>query len=51
MPDVGLDTMQRIQSACQFAPGAGVLQLLAPCMVVGVFIYCHGEAGGVQVMC
>jgi len=38
MPDVSLDTTRHIESACQIAPGAGVLRLLVPGVAVEAFI-------------
>jgi len=38
MWDAGLDTMRHVISVCEVPPGAGVLRLLVPGMVVGVFI-------------
>jgi len=38
MPDAGLDTTQRVESVCKVPPRAGVLRLLVPGVVVGVFI-------------
>ena len=38
MPDARLGTMGRVESACEIAPGAGVLQLCIPGIAVGVFI-------------
>jgi len=50
MPDVGLDIMRRFESECEVPPGAGVLQLVVPCVAVGGFIDCHSVADGVEVM-
>jgi hypothetical protein len=49
MPDARLDTMQRIESACEVPSIAGVLRLLVPNMVVGVIIDRRCVAGGVTV--
>jgi hypothetical protein len=45
MPDAGLDTMRRVE----VPPGAGVLRLLVPRMVVGVFTDCRCVVDGVEV--
>jgi len=37
MPDVRLDTTQRIQSACEVPPIAGVPRLLVPCVADAVY--------------
>jgi len=49
MPDSRLDTLQRVESACEVAPGAGVLPLLVPGIAVGVFIDGRCVADGVEV--
>jgi hypothetical protein len=45
MPDVGLDTMQRVE----VHPGDGVRRLLVPGVAVGVFIDRHSVADRVEV--
>jgi hypothetical protein len=49
MLDVGLDTTRPAESVCKGALGAGVLQLVEPCMVVVVFVdrSCVGHRVGV----
>jgi len=49
MPDAGLDTTRRVESVCKVPPGAGVLRLLVPGMLVGVFIDRHSVADRVEV--
>jgi len=46
MPEAGLDTTRRVDSACVVLLGAGVLRLLVPGMVVGVIIDCRCVADG-----
>jgi len=41
LPNVGLDTTQHVESVSEVPPGAGVLKLLVPSMVVGVCIDRH----------
>jgi len=48
MPDAGLDTTQHVGSVCEVPPGAGVVRLLVPSVVVGVFIDRHCVADGVE---
>jgi hypothetical protein len=50
IPDARLDTMRRVESACEVPPGAGLLQLLIPGMAVGVIIDRHCVADGVTVI-
>jgi len=50
-PDVGLDTTQPVQSVCVVPPGAGMLWLLVPGMVVGVFFNLCFVAELVDVTC
>jgi hypothetical protein len=38
MPDARLDTTRHVESVCEVPPGAGVLRLLVPGIVVGVMI-------------
>jgi len=38
IPDVGVNTMQRIESVCNVSPAAGMLWLLLPVVAVGVLI-------------
>jgi len=45
MPEVGLDTMRRVEVLL----GAGVLRLLVPGMAVGVFIDCRCVVDRVKV--
>jgi len=45
MPDAGLDALGHLE----VPPSAGVLRLLRPCVVVGVFIDRLGVVGGVEV--
>jgi len=49
MPDVGLDSMQRVESVCMVPLGAGVLRLLVPGKAVGVIIDRRCVADGVEV--
>jgi hypothetical protein len=49
IPDARLDTTRRGESVCEVPPGAGVLRLLVPGMVVGVIIDCRSVADGVTV--
>jgi len=49
MPDVGLGTMQRVESVCVIPLGAGVLRLLLPGVAVGVFIDRCYVADGVDI--
>jgi hypothetical protein len=51
MPDAGQNTRRDIESVCKIPPGAGVLQLLAPGMTVGVFIDWRSVADMVDVRC
>jgi len=47
MPDAGLDTTRCVE----VPPGAGVLRLRVPGVVVGVFVDRRGLADGVEVTC
>jgi hypothetical protein len=49
MPDARLDTKQRLESVCKVPPGARMLRLLVPGMVVGVLIDRRCVADGVTV--
>jgi hypothetical protein len=49
MPEARLDTTRRVESVCEVPPGAGVLRLLVPAMVVGVIIDCRCVVDGVKV--
>jgi len=49
MLDVRLNTTRRIESVCEVPPGAGVLRLLVPRIVVGVIIDRRCVADGVEV--
>jgi hypothetical protein len=49
MPDVGLDTMRRVETVCKAPPGVCVLRLLVPSLAVGVCIDFRCVAGGVEV--
>jgi hypothetical protein len=49
MPDPVLDTTQHIESVCVIPLGAGVLQLLVPCMAVVVIVDCRCVADRVEV--
>jgi len=51
MPDARLDTMRRIESACEVPLGAGVLRLLVPGVAVGVIIDRRCVADGVELAC
>jgi len=48
MPDAGLDTTRRVEFVCKVLPGAGVLQLLATVVAVGVFIDRRMVVDGVE---
>ena len=48
IPDAELDATRRIESVCQVPTGAGVLRLLVPGVVVGVFIDHRSVAEGVE---
>jgi hypothetical protein len=49
MPDARLQSMQHVESVCEGPPGAGVLRLLVPGMVIGVIIDHRGVADEVRV--
>jgi hypothetical protein len=49
MPDAGLDTTRSVKYLCMVLMGAGVLQLLVPCMAVRAIIGCRFVADGVEV--
>jgi hypothetical protein len=49
IPDARLDTTRRVESVCVVPPGAGVLRLFIPGMVVCVIIDRCCVAGGVTV--
>jgi len=49
MPDARLDTIRRIESACEVHTRAGVLPLLVPSVAVGVFDNRHCIPDGVEV--
>jgi len=51
IPDTGLDTKRWVESVCEFPLGAGVVQLLVPCIAAGVIICHHSVADRVKVMC
>jgi hypothetical protein len=50
MPHRGLDTMRCVKYILEVAPGARVLRLLLPGMLVAVFIDCCCVAGRMEVM-
>jgi len=50
MSDAGLDTMRSVEFVCEVPPGAGVLPLVVPGLVAGVFIDRRCVADGVEVM-
>jgi len=49
MPDARLDTMRRVESACEVRLGAGVLRLLVPGAAVGVLTERQCIPAGVEV--
>jgi hypothetical protein len=51
MLDAGLDTMRRVESACEVPPGAGVRGLLALGVAVGVHIDSGWVVDGVDATC
>jgi hypothetical protein len=50
MPDAGLDTTRHVESVCVVPLGAGLLQLLVPCVTVGRIIVRCCVVDGVEVM-
>jgi hypothetical protein len=48
MLDAGLDTTQSVESVCQVPTGASILQLLVPCLAIGVFIDLCRVADGLE---
>jgi hypothetical protein len=49
LPDLGLDTMQRVESVCVIPLSAGVLRLLVSAMGARVIIDRHCVVVGVEV--
>jgi hypothetical protein len=49
MPDARLDTTRGVESVGEISPGAGVLRLIVPGMVVGVIIERRCVPDGVEV--
>jgi hypothetical protein len=51
MPDVGLDTMRRVESVCVLPVGTGMLRLHVHGVAVVLIINHRCEADGVKVTC
>jgi len=47
MLDMRIDTLRHIESVCKVPPGIGMLRLLVPSVVVGVYIDLRSVADGV----